>query len=1069
MKILFTALFFALPLSADPLLDSWLTDLSGRYARIYPDNAARDTEAAVTTWSRGQGTQAQPTYAGIHEISATEDNLYVSTTGLAFHIMGPWYGANGNLFPNYPSNRAAQFRFPRVPDTTISPKAETGLGTVGLFVDGVSMFDSRDAFSYDSSAGVDEGPGTPTTVNGDDVWNRDAYVNESDTFDAAFAHQAGNNHHYHANPPGLRHLLGDSVSYDASSNTYTENFNGEHSPILGWAEDGLPLYGPYAYSDPLDPDSPVRRMISGYQKRDGSNGSTNLNFTFGVEPANGQGTGRTHLPDWVVRNGRSQINSDSLYGPPVSPAFPIGHYIEDYAYKGDLGLTLGSDFDLNEYNVRFSVTPEFPDGTWAYFTNIVGPNNDGLPEGIPVYPYNLARHFYGDPVGGNVNNGAPATAEVIWEGGPEKELDINDIDVEESTGNVTLTWSSVEGGNYEVSKSPDLDNWDPLAVTDGIDASTPVTDPARAVDEDKQFYRVGLNYIQPFDDTGFTYDTSIINTAPQNNVLLLILDDWGIDASDLYNTESGVLLANMPTLKGLLFSNPNATPADTPDKGLLFTRGYAQPICSPTRATTLTGRQPFQHGVGNPQGNNTLPASELTFPEIIATEAPSYGLASFGKWHLGSGDTGPRDTGGWPNFSGTLSGGVPDYNDWTRVEIEDGVLTDAGTSITDLVSNGTYDSPYATSVQVDEAVSFISAQGSNPWVVWMGFNAPHTPFQAPPADLAPAGGYSTTGNSDQELYTRMLEALDTEIARLIQNVDRTVTNIIVVGDNGTPAQVDQAPAGGIANAKGSLNEGGIHVPFFATGPDIIRAGTSDKLVHVMDLFSTILDLTGVNVSVATEGIDILSQSMVPIFQNVDMSDRCIISEKFGINATDGRALITDEWPQFKLISFQDVTDPDDTPSYQMYLLGDNGVEASTLTTPPNPGDAWEDAYNVLVAKDQSLQPLIIVPAADIDIDLPTDAPPLLNRNSGNVVRPTGITIGGVAATFDPGDITVDGVTSSAARVDEDGNPAQLSVVAQFDFANSGLTSGVTYEIIVSFPGAGGEDRFFTALNTYTAP
>ena len=348
MKFLFTPLLLTFPLSlslvAEPILDSWLTDLSGRYARIYPDNEAMDAQAPVITWARGQGTQAQPTYAGINEISATDNNIYVSSTGLAFHIMGPWYGGNGNLFPNYPANRAGQFRFPRVPDTTISPKAETGLGTVGLFVDGVSMFDSRDAFSYDTSQGVDDGPGSAAAIDGDDVWNRDAYVNESDTFDPAFAHQAGANHHYHANPPGLRHLLGDSVSYDASSNTYTESFDGGHSPILGWAEDGLPLYGPYAYSDPLDATSPVRRMISGYQKRDGSNSSTNLNLTNGVEPANGQQTGRTRIPEWAIRNGRTQIGNDSQYGPPVTPAFPIGHYIEDYAYKGDLGLELGHRF-----------------------------------------------------------------------------------------------------------------------------------------------------------------------------------------------------------------------------------------------------------------------------------------------------------------------------------------------------------------------------------------------------------------------------------------------------------------------------------------------------------------------------------------------------------------------------------------------------------------------------------------------------------------------------------------------------------------------------------------------------
>ena len=68
-------------------------------------------------------------------------------------------------------------------------------------------------------------------------------------------------------------------------------------------------------------------------------------------------------------------------GPDVSTQFPIGHYIEDYEYLGDIGLTLGSDFDLDEHNGRFCITPEFTSGTYAYFTTI---DQDG----IPVYPYN---------------------------------------------------------------------------------------------------------------------------------------------------------------------------------------------------------------------------------------------------------------------------------------------------------------------------------------------------------------------------------------------------------------------------------------------------------------------------------------------------------------------------------------------------------------------------------------------------------------------------------------------------------------------------------------------------------
>ena len=166
-------LVLILPTFAEPLLNSWFTEFSGRYARIYPDNSAMLSQAAVTTWSRGQGTQSLPVYAGVTEISSTARDVYIRTSNLGFHVMGPWYGANGNLFPNYPANRAEIYRFPRVPVIPDS-KTATGLGVIGYMVDGVALFDSRDAFSYDTSEGVDDGPRAPAQVNGDGIWNRDA-------------------------------------------------------------------------------------------------------------------------------------------------------------------------------------------------------------------------------------------------------------------------------------------------------------------------------------------------------------------------------------------------------------------------------------------------------------------------------------------------------------------------------------------------------------------------------------------------------------------------------------------------------------------------------------------------------------------------------------------------------------------------------------------------------------------------------------------------------------------------------------------------------------------------------
>ena len=1139
----------SMPAVGEPLLRSWFTDLSGRYARIYPDNRAMVTGASITTWSRGQGNQLEPAYAGVTEISSTATDVYIRTSNLGFHVMGPWYTENGNLFPNYPANRAEIYRFPRSPLIPAS-KTPTGLGVIGYMVDGIALFDSRDAFSYDTSEEVDDGPRAPAQVRGDGVWNRDAYVNEGVTFDRALAHQAGSNHHYHANAPAIRHLLGDSVDYDLSTNSYAENPTGEHSPIIGWLRDGLPLYGPYGYSSPMRPDSGIRRMISGYQRRDGSNGSTDLADISGNLPS-GIPTGRTSLPGWVSRNsGRDVTLSAANYGPPASPAFPIGHYLEDYAYKGDLGFSVYDgveDFDpdrfhdLNEYNVRYCVTPDFPDGTWAYFTNI-------RPDGSPLFPYNIGRYYFGSPVGSSPTV-VPADAVIHFEGGPRISPVMERIESREP-GTVALEWSVTEGGRYVVESTTSLavGSWvaeafnvrpegerlsyladsadkDPAPVTkffrsrltdlDSFDINgleefdfTPVVthvfqfpifpplpenvgvltvggEQAEVIGYDPS---TGLMEVS-FDDSGLpggdysarlnrSYTSLNAYSVPgANNVLLLILDDWGIDASELYNAGGpGIQLANMPNLRRLLYSSGEIT--GTPDVGLLFTRGYAQPICSPTRATILTGRQTYQHGVGNPNPDNILPANEETFPEIISRVAPHYGLASFGKWHLGSGNTGPRDRGGWPNFSGTLQGGVQNYSSWNRVKIEDSVVVDSGTSITSLVADGVYSSPYATSVQVDEAVSFIETRESSPWVVWMGFNAPHDPFHDPPAELAPEGGFSTANISNRDSYIRMLEALDSEIGRLLSAVDLERTNVLVLGDNGTPNQVDQSPAGGLAGAKGSLNEGGIHVPFFAAGPDIRQTGISDTLVQVADLFTTILDLTGVDTATETESLELHSNSLVPIFNGTDMAERLIIAEKWGLNARDGRALISDEWPQYKLVSLQDVTDPEDVATYQMYLIGEAGVEVATLTTPPADGDLHAAAYQALVAVDLALAP---APASTLllQIDLPptgistngqtANLPALVNAMNGNVVRPIAITVGGVSASWDNGNITRNGVTTSAARVDEDGNPDPASVVATFDIANSGLISGESYSIEVSFRGGGGASRIFTATSQFVMP
>ena len=403
---------------ADPKINSWFTLDSGKFAQIYRTDAEKNSGHTETTWSNGRNNQSQPAYCGVQEILSSSNWIYVRSTGLASQTMGPWQ--NG-WFPNLPTDQHFIFAIPR------HPKVQTGnnfnrLGEIGMFVDGVRMFDSGDAWSYSSAAGRDFGPGGGGG-NGDRIWNRDAFPNESRTFDASFAHQQNRGtYHYHVEPIALRYELGDHVNFDSATKTYRESSSApqKHSPIIGWMQDGYPLYGPYGYSNPTNPASGLRRMVTGFALRNGENGTDNL-----------AQNGRTALPAWAVRE---QPFNNTQTGPAVTQSRPLGYYIEDYAYLGDCGKTLGKDFDLDELNGRWCVTPEFPQGTYAYFTTIDA-------NGQPVYPYNMGRRFHGYPNGQLVRGiFEPVTTNFVAH--PVATIKTA------ATKTTTLTWNS-GNGNYD--------------------------------------------------------------------------------------------------------------------------------------------------------------------------------------------------------------------------------------------------------------------------------------------------------------------------------------------------------------------------------------------------------------------------------------------------------------------------------------------------------------------------------------------------------------------------------------------------------------------------------------------
>ncbi|HVM48549.1 MAG TPA: YHYH protein [Candidatus Acidoferrum sp.] len=466
---------------ADPLITSWYTGNHGKYARIYTSLTNRTNGVSATTWTG----QTLPAYSGVREVDYSASWVYIRTTGLGGHTMGPWSN------PNLPKNQGLLYRFPRSAVAPATSPVLTSLGAIGIMVDGVSIFDTRDAFSYKNSAGTDATPVNGLT--GDGIWNRDAWANEASSFDAAYAHQPQNGqYHYHASPLATRYLLGDNVLFfgtpdNNSPKTYAENTNTtvfKHSPIIGWMNDGLPLYGPYGYSSAMDASSPVRRMVSGYVKRDGSYGTTDLNSA-----------GRHTLPAWgAAAQGRSATLTSSQYGRAVSTTYPIGHYIEDYDYLGDLGYAQGATnnpggvlFDLNKYNARFCVTPEYPGGTYAYFESIQA-------DGTPFYPYHVGRWFYGNPTGGTTTS-ITESVTTNFVGGANMEPVLSAPALSNSV--VTLVWSAVEGGTYQVLSTPDFRSWGTnatgvAAVLNQGTASLPESAP-------NQFFRVARTGLATYD------------------------------------------------------------------------------------------------------------------------------------------------------------------------------------------------------------------------------------------------------------------------------------------------------------------------------------------------------------------------------------------------------------------------------------------------------------------------------------------------------------------------------------------------------------------------------------------
>lgn len=319
----------------NPAIISWIRNTSGTLGRYYVSGNS-------TTLSNGISVNVQNVYYN------TTD-AYIKTNGIPSYPVGPYLDGN----PNQAGSQNAIFKFPLNPQQNTGTPTATTLGNIGVFINGVALFDYRDGVSWKNSTNAFAGG--PLGGTGDGVWNRDAIIYEKAGFDCAKGHPAGTNYHHHQNPSAFKLdlvVISTICNLYDSDGLYTINTS-QHSPLIGFAYDGFPIYGAYGYAN-TDGTGGIVRMKSGYQLR---------NITVRTHYANG---------------------TDVTDGPAVSTTYPLGTFREDYEY-----VSHPTDASyLDEHNGRFCVTPEYPSGTYAYFATVDSNHNS-------AYPYAVGPTFYG--------------------------------------------------------------------------------------------------------------------------------------------------------------------------------------------------------------------------------------------------------------------------------------------------------------------------------------------------------------------------------------------------------------------------------------------------------------------------------------------------------------------------------------------------------------------------------------------------------------------------------------------------------------------------------------------------
>ena len=327
----------------NPAITSWLQNTTVKGRHYVSGNSTAITDASLT--------------ANVQSVQYSANFVYATTQGIPSYVVGPYLDGN----PSQATNQNAIFKFPLTPVQNTATAVSTTGGNIGVFINGAAMFDYRDGVSWKNSTGAYAGG--PIGGMGDGVWNRDAIPAEKAGFDCSKGHPAMGNYHHHQNPSAfdldLNVISTICNLYDADGLYALDST--VHSPLIGFAYDGFPVYGAYAYKN-----------------TNGTGGIVRMKSSFS-------------LRNITVRN-TLYTGASVTAGPNVSTTYPLGTFKEDYQFI----TPTASDY-LDYHNGRFCVTPEYPAGTYCYFATVDANWNS-------AYPYLIGPTYYGTKVAAKVTS-----------------------------------------------------------------------------------------------------------------------------------------------------------------------------------------------------------------------------------------------------------------------------------------------------------------------------------------------------------------------------------------------------------------------------------------------------------------------------------------------------------------------------------------------------------------------------------------------------------------------------------------------------------------------------------------